>query len=95
MVANNNAVFSRPELLCFSLFLIIGVILVLVVRHPKQTIAALITIPIAGLCGGIAYLVARLMYTPQAGTLYGLASFALTGLVVISALRWITSMNSY
>jgi hypothetical protein len=85
---------SRPELFCFATFLITGIFAVLTVRHPKQVLAALITIPIAGLCGGMAYLMARIMYTPQAGTIYGLASFALSGLVVISALRWIATMDT-
>ena len=84
---------SRPELFCFATFLITGIFAVLAVRHPKQVLAALITIPIAGLCGGMAYLMARIMYSPQAGTIYGLASFALSGLIVISALRWIASMD--
>lgn len=91
---NTNTTFSQPEILCIAAFLIIGIFVVLAIRHPKQAITGLIALPIAGLCGGSSYLVARLLYYPHVGTLYGLAAFALAGLIVISVLRWIASVDT-
>ena len=84
---------SRPELFCFAAFLTLGVFVVLAIRHPRETLTGLVTLPIAGLCGGSSYLIARLMYSPRVGTLYGLAAFAFTGLIVVSVLRWIADMD--
>jgi predicted membrane channel-forming protein YqfA (hemolysin III family) len=84
---------SRPELLCFAAFIILGVFVVLAIRHPREALTGFVTIPIAGLCGGSSYLIARLMYSPRVGTLYGLAAFAFTGLIVVSVLRWVASMD--
>jgi uncharacterized membrane-anchored protein len=94
MTTTNDTFFSQPELLCFAAFLMLGIFVVLAVRHPKETIAGLITLPIAGLCGGVSYLVARLLYSPQAGTLYGLAAFAFSGLIVMSVLRWVAAIDT-
>ena len=91
---NTNTSFSQPEILCIAAFLILGIVIVLAIRHPKQAITGLITLPIAGLCGGTSYLIARLLYNPQVGTLYGLAAFAFTGLIVMSVLRWIASVDT-
>jgi hypothetical protein len=84
---------SQPELLCFAAFLIFGVFVVLALRHPREALTGFVSIPIAGLCGGSSYLIARLMYSPRVGTLYGLAAFAFTGLIVVSVLRWVASID--
>jgi hypothetical protein len=85
---------SRPELFCFAAFLILGIFVVLALRHPREALTGFVTLPIAGLCGGTSYFVARLMYSPRIGTMYGLAAFAFTGLIVVSVLRWIAKMDT-
>lgn len=95
MQASNEVVFTRPELLCFGIFLLLGLSLVLAIRHPKQVIAGIITIPISGLCGGFAYLIASVMYGSEVGIFYGFAAFAFTGLIIMSALRWLSGMDTF
>jgi hypothetical protein len=88
-----GALLSRPEIYCFGAFLIFGVGAVLAVRNLKQFIMGCIALPIAGLCGGSTYLMAGLMYDGEAGILYGLATFAITGLIVLQILRWVSNLE--
>jgi len=91
----NSSAFSRPDVLCFATFLMVGVTAVLAFRNLKAVVAGCITLPIAGLCGGAAYIIALWLYGAAAGTLYGLATFALTGLIVLQILRWIDSLDGH
>ena len=86
---------SQVDLLCISTFLISGVSAVLALRNFKQFLAGCITLPIATLCGMTMHLLTRWLYGETIGTIYGLGAFALSGLLLITLLRWIISLDAY
>lgn len=86
---------SRVDLICISAFLIGGTSTILALRHFKQFLIGCISLPIAALCGVSAHFIMRWSMGQTAGILYGLGSFAISGLLLIAILRWIISLDAY
>lgn len=91
----NSLLVSNPDLFCLGAFIIVGISIVLAIRNVKKVVAGCITLPLALGFGGICYVFGRSLYGKDVALTYGLAGFAIAGLILVSALRWLASLDAY